>query len=83
MMDLNQFAEWHEADKQHRVVSIEMKPNDSIRIYVQDRRYPEICLTPKSVSEIDFEGELIKLRRKRYEDLKAEFEPQLSRAVGQ
>ncbi len=83
MQDLNQFSEWYEAEKQYRSVCIELKPNKEIQIFVHDRRYPDFCLTPKSVSEIDFEGESIKRRRKQYEELKAEFEPQLQKAAGQ
>jgi hypothetical protein len=54
-----------------------MKPSAELKVFVQDRRYPDVCLMPKSVSEIDFKTESAKRRRKQYEELKAEFETEL------
>jgi len=81
--DLNQFAEWHAWKPDQRTVTIEIKPFGGIKVFVQDRDYPGICLMPKSVPEIDFPKAEREKEIAEFERLREKFEPQLPKTANQ
>lgn len=89
MTDLNKFIEWFQQDTNNRTVSIEIKEcaifkgvradgsadYDIVRVHVWDSSLSAGQFVQR-VEEIDIPAAQKRQRREKYEQLKAEFEPQ-------